>query len=122
VQYLENSQTGDGLILHDNKLSYFPMLFYAPFLDQTYLGDEPGSHNDTLALTSQEVMGLMAEFDMDKIDMDRNIYFVVFEKALQEYEEENLAHPHVLKLQEDHLLSEVLYFGDLIIYHFEVIR
>ena len=59
-KYLKDKNTGNSLILHDNKLSFFPVLFYAPDLNQAYIGDAPGSENDTLALESQLALGYLA--------------------------------------------------------------
>ncbi len=120
TQYLENTVDSNMLVLHDNKLSYFPMLFYSPSLEQSYLADEPGSHNDTLALSSQEVMGLLAEPNINLIDLNQDIYFIVFEKAILEYESEELDHPGLLRLQQGHQLIEIIQFGDLFIYYFKV--
>ena len=50
-------QPGD-LVLHDNKLSFFPMHYFAPDLPQRYLPDLPGTANDTLAPGTTAVLGL----------------------------------------------------------------
>jgi uncharacterized membrane protein len=119
TQYLETKYVQEALILHDNKLSFFPMYFYAPDLEQSYLADEPGSHNDTLALPSQEVMGLLAEKDINSINLNQDVYFIVFEKAIQEYESEGLSHPGLMRLKQDHQISEIKQFGDLFVYYFK---
>ncbi len=45
----QNIQPGD-IVVHDDKLSYFPCLYFSRSLPQTFLPDAPGSSNDTLAL------------------------------------------------------------------------
>ncbi len=119
--YLEKTTTDRDLILHDNKLSYFPMRYYTPQVEQRYLADMPGSHNDTLALASQEVLGMMAEADIEQLNLEQNVYFVVFDKAIQEYQAENIAHPGIQRLAQNHTLAKTIHFGDLAIYHFEVV-
>ncbi|MAT44449.1 MAG: hypothetical protein CL609_19110 [Anaerolineaceae bacterium] len=120
TQYLKTTVDQGALILHDNKLSFFPMHFYAPDLAQSYLADEPGSHNDTLALPSQEVMGLLAEKDINSINLDQDVYFVVFDKAIQEYEVQGLSHPGLMRLKEGHQIFKIEQFGDLYVYYFKV--
>lgn len=64
MAFLEaNLQPGD-VVVHDNKLSYFPAHYYAPDLQQVFLPDEPGSFNDTLAPESEAAMGLYPAKDL----------------------------------------------------------
>jgi 4-amino-4-deoxy-L-arabinose transferase-like glycosyltransferase len=51
--HLAATTAGEDLVLHSNKLSYFPMVVYDSRLPQSFLADEPGSHNDTLAPATQ---------------------------------------------------------------------
>lgn len=113
-------QPGDRLI-HDNKLSAFPFLVYAPQIEQSFLADEPGSHNDTLAFSSQEAMGLFPVGDIEKASegADR-VYFVVFSKAIAEYQEAGfLSHPNLMWLKNRYRSCEHLVFNDLEVYCFE---
>ncbi len=41
------------MTVHDNKLSYFPTYVYDLTIPATFIGDVEGSHNDSLALTTQ---------------------------------------------------------------------
>ncbi len=52
-------QPGD-VIIHQDKTSALPSIFYAPELDQRYLRDEPGAADDTLSLTAQRTLGAVA--------------------------------------------------------------
>ncbi len=54
------SQPGD-IIVHANKYSMLPSVFFDRQLHQTYIQDLPGSAADTLALPTQESLGLIAE-------------------------------------------------------------
>jgi len=61
VAYLrENWRDGD-VVVHQNKLSALPSIYYARDLSQRYLGDIPGSPEDTLAFPTQQSLGLLAD-------------------------------------------------------------
>lgn len=53
-------QPGD-VVIHQNKLTALPMIYYGPDLDQHYLADLPGSPQDTLALPTQQALRLLAD-------------------------------------------------------------
>jgi uncharacterized membrane protein len=55
-----NSQQGD-VIVHQDKISALPSIFYGRDLTQRYLRDEPQSADDTLALPTQQSLGLLAD-------------------------------------------------------------
>jgi hypothetical protein len=53
-------QAGD-VVVHQNKLTALPSIYYARDLTQRYLGDLPGSPQDTLARPTQEALRLLAD-------------------------------------------------------------
>jgi len=116
----QSAQTGDA-ILHDNKLSYFPSHFYDPGLKQTFLPDEPGGHNDTYAVQSQQAMKIFPAQSVEQaVANHERVWFVVFTRALQEYAEEGVTvHPVIAQLdtQYDQISQKV--FGDLEIYLYQ---
>jgi mannosyltransferase len=122
--YLEQSVEPDARVIHDNKLSYFPMAFYQPDLAQVFLADEPGSHNDTLAYASQAAMNLYAQPDLAYSSRQaESIYFVVFTKAIMEYQSAGLEdHPQLAWLKDHYLTYQRQVFGDLEIYQFEQVK
>jgi len=118
--YLNEEKTSEALVLHDNKLSFFPTHYYAPELDQKFLADEPGSTQDTYAFASQRAMGLYPVDDVQTAvsGYDR-VYFVVFQRAIDEYiemGEDN--HPVLDYLEEEYQLVEKTTFSDVIVYEF----
>jgi mannosyltransferase len=117
---LANEVGPDDLVLHDNKLSYFPAHFYAPDLFQCFLPDEPGSHNDTLALASQDAMGIHPVSNLQEGIQDRSaVWFVVFEEAIQEYRDAGQPdHPVILELESQFDLVGTESFNDLLVYEF----
>ena len=113
-------QPGD-VILHDNKLSYFPFHYYAPNLPQVFLADEPGSSNDTYALASQEAMQLFPQPDVTTaIATAPRIHFVVFTQAIRDYQSMGIStHPVLTELNACCSLVTHQTFGDLEIYTFD---
>lgn len=78
-------QPGD-VIVHLNKLSALPMIFYGRDLEQTYLADRPGSPEDTLALPTQESLGLLADGCIQQAAAGAGrIWWVEFERIAAEY-------------------------------------
>lgn len=113
-------QRGD-VVVHDNKLSFFPMHFYAENLNQVFLADEPGSHNDTYAPASQSAIGLFPVLSISEAtnQADR-IYFVVFQKSIDEYHAMGYSeHPILAWLGNHYRLINQIPFNDLWIYEFE---
>jgi mannosyltransferase len=122
--YLKEEMAGkdaDSVILHDNKLSAFPCIVYQPDLEQGFLGDEPGSHNDTYAHASQVAMDIFPENSVsDAVNDKREVYFVVFERAIEEYElQGNGGHPIIDYLDAEFVKQDVVLFNDLAVYHYE---
>jgi hypothetical protein len=111
-------QPGD-LVLHDNKLSFFPMRFYAPDLPQTFLPDAPGSSNDTLAPATQAAMNTFPLADKDgALQASQRVWFVVFERALDEYKQAGRSHPVLAQLSAEFSLTDEIAFNDLLVYEF----
>lgn len=117
---LSQRQTPGEVIVHDNKLSAFPMLVYRPELPQRYLADEPGSGNDTLAAASQLAMGLPASVDIQQaVGNATGVQFVYFRKTVQEFQAAGLAgHPVIVWLTEHYRLAGVSIYNDLEVAHF----
>jgi mannosyltransferase len=78
-------QEGD-IILHQNKLSALPTIFYARDLRQRYLGDKPGSSEDTLALPTQETLGLLADPCVQAASQGaERVWWVMYDSAEEQY-------------------------------------
>jgi hypothetical protein len=106
-------------IIHDNKLSFFPVMFHSEKVNQFYLKDIEGSPNDTLAIGSQTALGYFGSESINKFLDEESIMFVVFQKSIDEYQSIGEKHP-VLQILEDNYGSETnkILIGDLIIYSF----
>jgi len=86
-------RTGE-VVLHDNKLSYFPTYFLAPALPQTYLADPPGSANDTLAPGTIDVLGLPPSSLERAVQGTSKVWFVIYTRALDEAAAAGRQHEH----------------------------
>lgn len=112
-------EAGD-VILHSNKLTAIPSEYYAPELDHRYVADPPGSGSDTLALATQEVLGLIADPDAASAvgEADR-VFFLMFGREVQEYEQlGEPRHPHLGWLEDEFKLVGLQEWGDLELYEF----
>lgn len=111
------------IIVHDNKLSFFPAYYYAPDLVQRFIVDEPGSPNDTYAAASQQAIGLIPSQTVGEAVGDaRGVYFVTFQKTIEEYQAAGLAHhPNLSWFSSKFQLMDQTVYGDLWIYYFRLI-
>lgn len=84
LDYLSvNAREGDTIV-HDNKLSYFPMHYYDRGRAQSFVPDPVGAGSDTLALPTQQALGLFATPLDVAVRGHARIWFVIFEQALDE--------------------------------------
>jgi len=116
----ENHQPGDA-ILHDNKLTFLPCHYYDRELPQAFMADPAGSGSDTLALPTQEALGLLASQTMEEATADsQRVWFIIFQRAFAEYEGLGCPQPpHKAWLEERYHLVETATFNDLNIYLYE---
>jgi uncharacterized membrane protein len=118
-QFLRAQMRQGDLILHDNKLSFFPMRFYDRALPQQFLADPPGSSNDTFARGSQEAMKLFpVELD-EAIEGRARVWFVIFQTAIDEAAQEGRAHGNLAPLDAARRRTQSAAFGDLRILLYE---
>ncbi len=121
VTWLQDQVKPGDVIIHENKLSYFPAYYYDRNLEQVFIADEPGSHNDTYAPVSQQAIGLIPEPSIAAAagDSDR-VYFVVFTQAIEEYETlGGEGDPNLAWLSAQYPTREHQIFKDLEIFLFE---
>jgi mannosyltransferase len=118
--YLREHIQSDDVIVHDNKLSFFPSHYYDRSLAQAYVRDAPGSATDTLALPTQEVLGLLAQPDISQAAGDaQRVWFVVFQRALDEATELGVENESKAWLDSRYTLTSVEVFNDLLVYLYE---
>jgi mannosyltransferase len=118
--YLLQNMPAGGQTLHDNKLSFFPMKFFAPGLNQAYLADPAGSQNDTLAPATQVALDLPASAEISQaVQLNEPLFFIIFKETLQEYSQQSQAPYPPLAWLDAHMSAVgETDMGDIRIFHF----
>ncbi len=116
-------QPGD-VIVHSSKLSMLPAVYYDRHLQETYVGDPPGSSVDTLAPSTQQVLGLIAQPQIESATTGASrVWFVIFDRSDQEYIAAGAPHhPQLVWLMQHYTLSELTTWGELRLYLFTAPR
>lgn len=84
--YLHENAKPEDLILHSNKLSMLPAMYFDRSLPQTFIGDPPGSAIDTLASATQEVLHIQAEPDIRYVTNRANrVWYIIYQRSIDEY-------------------------------------
>lgn len=106
------------VIVHSNKLSFLPAMFYDPNLSQTFIGDPPGSRSDTLATATQQVLGIRAQLDIQTATRDATrVWYIIYQRALEEYEtHETSIHPDLEYLNSNYRIELQESWGGLQLY------
>jgi hypothetical protein len=119
-EYIKRNISKDGIVVHSNKLTMLPSFYYNPQLPQTFLADVPNSGTDTLAEPTQEVIGIHEAPDIESaVDDHQQIFFVIFARELQEYEQVGiLNHPALETLRSGYIEESIQAFGDVFVYEF----
>ncbi len=102
-------------VIHDNKLSFFPTMFYWERERSFYLEDPEGSPNDTLAYPSQIAIGYFASGNIEQFLNEEELLFIVFQETIDEYAENNFFHPVITKLRNEYSEEKIYSVGDLLI-------
>lgn len=121
VDWLIARSEPGSVIAHSNKLSFLPMRVYVDNADSYFFDDPEGSGSQTLKPPTQEVLGIHAlPFDdVDELMKYRSVYFVIFQRAVEEYEKGGYPqHPHLQKLFTLYPHHELYVWDDLLVYYF----
>ena len=121
LRFIDERIQINDIVIHDNKLSYFPSYIYFRNLPQVFLADEPGSPNDTLAYATQFALGIFPQSNIfEAVDHASNIYFIVFQETELEFENRGIyIHPVLNWLCDQYDLVDIQSFNDLNIYIFQ---
>lgn len=125
--YLRSSvvvEQGD-VIVHANKVTALPMVYYDPDLPQRYVRDIPDSGSDTLARQTQQLLGFIADGDVATAIGDApRVWYVAFEQFedemtdLVEDDPANSQYDSLAWLRAHYRLESVRAFNDLYVYRF----
>jgi len=98
------------VIVHSNKLSFFPAHYYDRSLPQQFIRDEPGSGADTLAYPTQQALRLYATTLETATAGAQRVWLVIFRQALVEAKG---VHPHVAWLGQRFVQAQTFSLGDI---------
>ncbi|MBI5965251.1 MAG: glycosyltransferase family 39 protein [Chloroflexi bacterium] len=112
-------QEGD-IIIHANKNTLLPSAYYNPEISQDYIADPAGSGTDTLAIATQEILGLVAKQSIENATSKAGrVWLIVFQRHIDRYIELGYeSHPHLIYLQSNFALEGVEQWDDLRVYIF----
>jgi 4-amino-4-deoxy-L-arabinose transferase-like glycosyltransferase len=84
-QFLAGQLESGDVIVHGNKITALPMIYYDRQLAQQYVRDIPGSGSDTLAVPTQQALGLLADVCVAQAAGGApRVWYVTFQKLEQE--------------------------------------
>jgi uncharacterized membrane protein len=111
--YLRANAVAGDAIVHDNKLTFFPMRVIDPQLDQVYLPDVTGIGSDTLARPTQEALDLAAT-EIDAVSGRNRVWLVIFARTRDDYRAAGFADdPNWVALDAAFAVDSRRAFGDL---------
>lgn len=121
---VQQNQTGD-VIVHGNKITALPMVYYERDLPQRYVRDIPGSGSDTLAVPTQEALRLLADDCVaQSVGGAPRVWYVAFEQLedemadLVEDDPDNSQYDSLSWLRTHYRQGDVSTFNDLNLYLF----
>ena len=74
----------DDVIVHSNKMTFFPAYVYDRALPQVFIGDPPGSGSDTLARPTQEALGVFPTDLEVATEAKSRVWLVIFRQAIEQ--------------------------------------
>ncbi|HUH97627.1 MAG TPA: glycosyltransferase family 39 protein [Anaerolineales bacterium] len=79
-------QPGDRIV-HSNKLSLLPAIYFDRALPQAYIADAPGSAEDTLAPATQEVLGVSTEPTIQTaVGNAPRVWYIIYQNSIDEFQ------------------------------------
>ena len=95
------------VIIHSNKLTFIPAIYYASGLPQEFIGDPSGSRVDTLAPATQEVLGVQGQIDIETaIGNAERVWYIIYQRSIDEYIAGGLpTHPDIEYLESQYTLE-----------------
>jgi mannosyltransferase len=112
-------QPGD-VVIHSDKMSMLPALYFDRTLQQNFIADPSGSRSDTLARATQQVLGVKASPSLETAINDANrIWFIIFQESIDIAKQAGLeTHPHIKWLDEHfhHVSTET--WGSLLLFEY----
>jgi uncharacterized membrane protein len=119
--YINGRMESADIVVHSNKLTMLPMYYDNRVLPHRFVRDNPNSGSDTLALPTQEMLGLFAdETILTATDKADRVWFIIFDKAIEEYLDAGyINHPHLTWLNENYTETAKEKWGSIWLYIYE---
>ncbi len=109
-------QPGDRIV-HANKITMLPMVYYNRQLAQSYIRDIPGSGEDTLAYPTQQALGLLAnDCAAAAAKGSPRVWFVIFREQI---EQQNGQSTEQVWLDTHYHRESLQPFNDLLVYLYD---
>jgi 4-amino-4-deoxy-L-arabinose transferase-like glycosyltransferase len=109
-------EIGD-VIIHSNKLSYLPALYYDRTLPQGFIIDPPNSNVDTLAPATREILKLTEFENIEKGTTSASrVWFIIYQQSIDEFKRENKTHPDMEYLNNNFALKSIESWDDIKLY------
>lgn len=95
--FLQESIKPGDLILHSNKLSMLPAMYFDRSLPQTFIADQPGGATDTLASATQQVLGIEEEAEIKSATSNaERVWYIIYQRSIDEYVQAGMStHPDI---------------------------
>lgn len=106
-------------IVHDNKISYFPMHYYDRTLAQSFIADPAGAGSDTLALPTQRALQLYASSLQDATANKSRVWFIIFQEALDQAKQDGHPQPNKAWMDAHFAQISLTQFNDLNVYLYQ---
>jgi mannosyltransferase len=117
TQSIESKLKEGDIVIHSNKLSYLPSLYYDGTLPQGFIADPANSSVDTLSPTTQKVLHLQSfESIEDGTANAPRVWFIVYQQSLDEYTQAGQTHPQIEYLDQHFELESIEEWDNLRIY------
>jgi len=119
--YIANHRDRGDSVIHSNKLSFLPALYYDRNLTHLFIGDPLGSSTDTLAASTQDVLKIQAEKDIETASSGADrIWYIIYQRSIDEYTQTGaLTHPDIEYLNTQYTLITKEHFGNVVVLLFK---
>jgi len=125
TDYLKEQVAPGDVIIHGNKITALPMIYYERGLPQRYVRDIPGSGSDTLAVPTQQTLDLLAdECVAEAVNGAERVWYVTFKQLeaemadIIEDDPQNARYDSLGWLREHYTETQVKLYKDLAVYLF----
>ena len=108
------------VIIHSNKLSLLPAIYFDRTLPQSFIIDTLGSPEDTLAYATQQVLGVNPKPNIQVAsDGVSRIWYVIYQRSIDEFQASGYITPPDLEYLNTHYMLEAKEaWDDIVVYRF----